>query len=282
MTLLNPKIKIFPLILTFALLFLCSNEKNFAQKKKPQQSDKRNVIVAVVAHPDDEAAMAQLLVKYGKTHKVHVIIALDGRHGVKPGFPTGDALVKLRQTESQCASKILGAQPPIFLGFTDAFDSRELTMEGMSSYLKDSKNLKRVLAEKLDQLNPDAILTFGPDGDTGHPDHRMVSNMTTEVILSKGWLERFPLYYLGWQQKDDEKLQKSIGHGLNTVNPRYLNVSIGFTEEEERTAMLSLGCYKSQLTPEEAAQWAAQEKEDTSNTFYFRQLIVSGKRKTKF
>lgn len=46
--------------------------------------------------------------------------------------------------------------------------------------------------------------------------------------------------------------------------------------------MLSLQCYKSQLTAEEAAQWAAQEKQDASNTFYFRQLTVPGKRKTEF
>jgi N-acetylglucosamine malate deacetylase 2 len=246
-----------------------------------KQAEKRNVIVAVVAHADDEAAMAQLLVKYAKTNKVYVIVALDGRYGMKPGFPTGDALVKLRQTESECAAKILGAQPPIFLGFTDAFDSRELSMEGINSYFTDSRELKRVLAEKLDQLNPDAVLTFGPDGDTGHIDHRMVSNMTTEVILNKGWLERFPLYYLGWQQKDDDKLKKSIGHGLNTVAPQYLNVSIAFTEEDEITAMRSLECYKSQMTAEEAAQWATQEKEDRSNAFHFRQLTI-GQRKTDF
>jgi LmbE family N-acetylglucosaminyl deacetylase len=237
--------------------------------------------VAVVAHADDEAAVAQLLVKYAKTNKVYVIIALDGRYGMKPGFPTGDALVKLRQTESECAAKILGAQPPIFLGFTDAFDSRELSMEGINSYFTDSTKLKQLLAEKLDQLNPDAVLTFGPDGDTGHFDHRMVSNMTTEVILSKGWLERFPLYYLGWQQKDDEKLKKSIGHGLNTVAPQYLNVSIAFSEEDEITAMRSLDCYKSQMTAEEAAQWAKQEKDDPSNAFHFRQLTI-GERKTDF
>ncbi len=247
-----------------------------------QGAEKRNVMVAVVAHPDDEAAIAQLLVKYGRTNKVYVIIVTDGRHGVKPGFPTGDALVKLRQSESECACAALGIQPPIFLGFTDAFDTTDYTRDGTRAYFERSTKLKRVLAAKFDELNPDAILTFGPDGDTGHSDHRMVSNMTTEVILSKGWVERFPLYYLGWQQKDDEKLKKSIGVGLNTVAPQYLNVSIGFSEEDERTAMLSLQCYKSQLTAEEVAQWAAQEKKDSSNTFHFRQLTMPGKRKTEF
>ena len=122
-------------------------------------AEKRNVTVAVVAHPDDEAAMAQLLVKYGKTNKVYVIILTDGRYGVKPGFPTGDALVKLRQAESECACAALGIEPPIFLGFTDGFDTTDQTKDGIRAYFERSTQLKRVLAEKIEELNPDAIVT---------------------------------------------------------------------------------------------------------------------------
>lgn len=131
-------------------------------------AEKRHVIVAVVAHPDDEAAMAQLLVKYGKTHKVNVVIVTDGRYGIKPGFPTGDALVKLRQSWGTPIAST--AEIPRMTA------SRATSIQSM--------DLKRVLAEKLDALNADAVLTFGPDGETGHLDHRMVSNIATEVILS--------------------------------------------------------------------------------------------------
>ncbi|MGB8195034.1 MAG: PIG-L family deacetylase, partial [Chitinophagaceae bacterium] len=143
------------------------------------------------AHPDDEAAIAQLLTKYGKNSKVYIIIATDGRYGTKPGFPSGDTLVRIRETESSCACSKMGIEPPVFLGFTDGFDTRI----GVGKYLSQSKELKAKLTAKIKELNPDIIITFGPDGDTGHSDHRMISNMTTEIILKERWVEKHPLYY---------------------------------------------------------------------------------------
>lgn len=240
------------------------------------KDDKNEVLLAVFAHPDDEAAIAQLLTKYGKTYKVFVIIITDGRLGVKPGFPTGDTLVKIRQSESECACKLMGIQPPIFLGFTDGFDTRN----GVGFYLDQSKKLKDQLTQKIKEINPDFIITFGPDGDTGHSDHRMVSNMTTEIILREGWYEKYPLYYLGWTKKEDKKF-KVIG-GLNTVDPKYLNVAINYSQEEEDRALEALRCYKSQLTKEEVDEWISVEKRDTENVFHFRQLITPTKKKIDF
>jgi N-acetylglucosamine malate deacetylase 2 len=255
---------------TLLVFSLTATSFNFRDEQKGR------VILIVFAHPDDEAAIGQLLVKYSKTDKIYLIIPTDGRLGIRPGFPSGDTLVKLRQTESECACKILGVQPPIFLGFTDGFDTRN----GVGSYLEQSKLLKQQLSEKIKELNPDLIITFGPDGDTGHSDHRMSSNMVTEIILKEGWVDKFPLYYLGWTKKDDTKF-KVIG-GLNTVDPKYLNISIKYTNEEEEQALKALDCYKSQLSPKEIAEWKDVERKDSSNTFHFRQLIVSANQKTDF
>ncbi len=241
-------------------------------KEKP----KVKTILVVLAHPDDEDAIGALLVKYGRANKVYLVIATDGRLGTRPGFPTGDSLVNLRQIETKCACQTMGIEPPVFLGFSDGFDTRN----GVGEYMLHSKSLKEKLTRLIQDLNPDAIITFGPDGDTGHSDHRMISNMTTEIILKEGWVERFPLYYLGWTKKDSDKL-KMIG-GLNTVDPKYLNVSIQFTDEDERQAMKALECYKSQLSPDDMKAWAEMEKNDSSNTFYFRQLEVSTAHKTDF
>ena len=241
-------------------------------KEKPASK----TIVIVFAHPDDEAAIGPLLVKYGKTNKVYLIIATDGRLGTRPGFPTGDSLVEVRQTETACACKMMGIETPTFLGFTDGFDTRN----GVGVYLDQSKILKEKLIKRIGELNPDLVITFGPDGDTGHSDHRMISNMTTEIILKEGWLEKFPLYYLGWTKRDDEKF-KLIG-GLNTIDPKYLNVAINYTGEEEEIAMKALECYKSQLSPKEIAEWVDIEKKDSSNTLSFWQLKLADKHQTDF
>ncbi len=237
---------------------------------------KSKVILVIFAHPDDEDAIGPLLVKYGRTDKVHLLIATDGRYGIKPGFPTGDSLVELRQTETECGCKTMGIEPPIFLGFTDGFDTRN----GVGLYLDQSKLLKEQITQKIKELNPDLIITFGPDGDTGHSDHRMVSNMTTEIILKEGWVDKYPLFYLAWTKQDDEKF-KIIG-GLNTVDSKYLNVSIKFSEEDETIAMEALKCDKSQLSPEEIKEWKDVEQKDTTNTFHFRRLVVSNRRRTSF
>jgi LmbE family N-acetylglucosaminyl deacetylase len=36
-------------------------------------------------------------------------------------------------------------------------------------------------------VRPETIVTFGPDGMTGHPDHRAVSAWVTEAWLARGW-----------------------------------------------------------------------------------------------
>jgi LmbE family N-acetylglucosaminyl deacetylase len=37
------------------------------------------------------------------------------------------------------------------------------------------------IAEEIDDVRPDAVITFGPDGITGHRDHRIVSGWVTEA-----------------------------------------------------------------------------------------------------
>ncbi|WP_082632131.1 PIG-L family deacetylase [Algoriphagus resistens] len=242
---------------------------------KASHIKKENILV-VLAHPDDETAFSPVLKKYSKTHKIHLLIATDGRYGQPIKAISVDSLIELRKNETRCACNILGLETPVFLGFTDGFDSSL----GIPEYFKRSKLLKEKITEKIKDINPEFILTFGPDGDTGHSDHRMISDMTTEIILSNKWASTYPLYYLGWTKADSEKF-KMIG-GLNTVHPDYLNVSIKYSQDEENEALKTLDCYKSQFSEDEISEWKTAEIKDTTNTLYFRQLILSKKRKEKF
>ncbi|GAA4333922.1 PIG-L family deacetylase [Flaviaesturariibacter amylovorans] len=237
---------------------------------------KPRTILAVFAHPDDEGAIAPLLRKYSREGKVHLIIATDGRLGTKPGFPTGDTLVRLRESETECACRLLGVQPPVFLRYPDGFDTRI----GVGNYFGKSKELRAKLTEKIREIDPDLILTFGPDGDTGHSDHRMISNLCTEIILKEGWVKRYPLYYLGWTRRDDDKFNGLLG--LNTVDTNYLNVTIRYSDRDEQEALRAVHCYKSQLSQEEMALWIKVEQGDPANLFRFRQLTVPSARKEEF
>lgn len=202
---------------------------------------------------------------------------MDGRFGTNPGFPTGDTLVKLRQQETDCACENFGIKKAYYLGFSD-----DLARMETPAFMEQMYYLKQKIKEKIQELNPDVILTFGPDGDIGQSDHRLISNATTEVILNEGWDEKFDLYYLAWTQKDADKLKQILGFGLNTVHSKYYNVSIKYNEDDEAKMIKSLSCYKSQLTDNEVQKWQEVEKLDGTNTIHFRKFTVNSTTQTDF
>ncbi len=235
--------------------------------------------MAVLAHPDDEAAVGQVLAKYAsEQNKVYLVIAADGRYGVEEfaGIPAGDTLVQVRKKESICSCKILGIEPPIFLGFHDGFGM----VDGIGEYFDQTVALKEKLKKVIQEINPDLIITFGPDGDTGHPDHRGISDMTTEVILREGWYEKYPLYYIGWLKEKLVSIPQGNLASLNYVDKKYLNVRIKYNEEDRKKLFESLSCFKSQLTEQDVKNWIDAELKDSSFTFYFRRFLIDEKQRT--
>lgn len=80
------------LILVICLLvFSCTPQS----KHTPPANNK---ILVVLAHPDDETAVAPVLAKYAADHDVCLAIATDGRYGYREhaGIPKGDSLVAVR------------------------------------------------------------------------------------------------------------------------------------------------------------------------------------------
>lgn len=262
--------------LKFTFFFLC-----FFTLLSCQQKERSRVILAILAHPDDEAAVGQILAKYAsENNKVYLVIASDGRYGVEEhaGIPAGDSLVKVRAGESVCACLKLGIQPPIFLGFHDGMG----IVDGLGEYFDQTKALKEKLKKQIEEINPDLIITFGPDGDTGHPDHRGISNITTEIILREGWYEKYPVYFIGWLKEKIVSIPQGGMTSLNYVNKDYLNVRIKYSEADRQKLFESLKCYKSQLTDTDVTNWINAELKDSSFTFYFRQFKTDTKLRTDF
>lgn len=246
----------------FTLLFLLFTFSVFSQ------SPKQKILLAIFAHPDDEGAIGSVLAKYATTYKVYIIIATDGRYGVREhaGIPEGDSLARVREKEMHCACGKLGVQPPILLGFHDGMGMRT----GIGEAFKQLRKLTTILKEKIDSLHPDFIVTFGPDGDTGHPDHRMIGNITTEIILKEGWDKKYPLYYVAWTKEQSDKMYPD---NLNYMDEQYINVSIKFDNAHETTSWEALQCHKSQISQKEMEEWIAADKK-SANIFYFRKFVV--------
>jgi N-acetylglucosamine malate deacetylase 2 len=239
-------------------------------------------IMAVLAHPDDESAIGQVLARYAREgHMVHLVLAADGRFGVEEhaGIPPGDSLASVRRAESMCAADILGIESPLFFDAHDTFGA----IYGLDQYFSQTAMIKEKLAAAIAELKPDAIITFGPDGDTGHIDHKGIGDLVTEVLLmNDGWYESYPLYFVAWPQEKEVWIAQGGQTSLNYVDKRYRNVHIGYTQEDLDKLFASLECYRSQYTDDDVAKWIEAEKKDTTFTMYFRQFVTDTTVKTDF
>ena len=260
-------------LIALSLLTFISTSFNAGNKAK--------IIMVILAHPDDESAVGQVLAKYAsQNNKVYLVLACDGRYGVEEhaGIPAGDSLVQVRKKESICACSILGIESPIFLGFHDGLG----IVSGLGDYFDQTIELKQKLKQQIEEIHPDAIITFGPDGDTGHPDHRAISDITTEVMLREGWCEKYPLYYIGWLKEKIVSIAQGQMTSLNYVDSKYLNVRVRYNKIDRQKLFESLSCYKSQFTDTDVKNWINAELKDSSFTFYFRSLRMENTMKSDF
>ena len=230
-----------------------------------QITQKKKTVLFIGAHPDDETAISEVLSKYARLgNKVFVIIATDGKDGTRvTKIPAGDSLGNLRKKETACGCKTLGLEPPVFLGI-----ERLDTKIGVGKYFKAHQQLLDSLKIKIPAINPDVIITAGPDGDTHHAEHIVVGAAVTELLLAQGWVEKYPLYYFGWK-----KGAESVDD-LGYLDDQYFNVEVRYTPEDENKAIETLHCYITQYTPEEFQEEAERKLKDTTNTIYFRRFVT--------
>jgi LmbE family N-acetylglucosaminyl deacetylase len=236
-------------------------------------------LLAVFAHPDDEATVSPVLARYAAEGvKVHLAIATDGRLGVTAhaGIPAGDGLAAVRSKEMTCAAGALGIEPPIMFGLHD-----QLKMgEGLAALSDQLQTLRERVTSLFTTLKPDVVLTWGPSGWTGHHDHRLVGSVVTEVFQSRAWDKPSQLYYAAIPTGS---LPASGPMPLATVDPRYLTVRIPVSDADYEKAKASWLCHRSQYTPETIEGMHQLLKASLKGTAYFHPLIAApGERTSLF
>ena len=236
-------------------------------------SQNQKTLLAIFPHPDDETAIAEVLIKYREMgYKVQLIIATDGKDGTRvTKIPAGDSLGTLRKEESRCAAKIMGIEEPIFIGI-----QRLDTKIGVGKFFTEYKKFLAELKTRIPQINPDFIISFGPDGDTHRSEHSVCSGAVTEILLAEGWVEKYPFYFVTWTKVQGEAFD------LSYVHEQYFNVKIEYTQEQENKALSIMPCYVTQYLPEELKNDRAKKLADTSNVIYFRKFVVKKGLKSNF
>ena len=209
------------------------------------QGQQSRTLLVVAAHADDEGPIGPLLARYAREGaQVHLLVVTDGAQGsVNAGVPPGPELAQLRVEEAQCAANALGLQPPIFLGFPDG---------RLGDYTSDPTLLYRAtarLAQELERLRPDAILTWGPDGGMGHPDHRIVSNLVTQLARAGAPGATRRLYYIYIPAEGFRALYPERGvPPLLLPEASYLTVQVAFEPQDFTAARRATACHQTQFT----------------------------------
>jgi LmbE family N-acetylglucosaminyl deacetylase len=199
----------------------------------------------VFAHPDDETIVGPLLAKYAAEKGTRVVLAVitNGDKGVTPfaGIPAGEALAAVRAKEAACSARELGIEQPVLFGLPDG------GLTTMPILREAATKLHALLAD----LRPEVIVTWGPDGGYGHPDHRLVSALVTQIV--QGGETRAALYYAGLPKS---RLESDATKALKFPAPfaavidEVLNARVPYTPEDLARAGRSLACHTSQFTPE--------------------------------
>jgi LmbE family N-acetylglucosaminyl deacetylase len=134
-------------------------------------------VLGVWAHPDDEAYLSAGLMALARRagQRVVVVTATAGERGLsEPPMPP-DELAVLRRRELRSSLAAVGVTEHHFLGYHDGGCPAVPAPQAVAT-----------LQELMAQVQPDTLVTFGPEGMTGHPDHQAVSAWTTAAWQGLG------------------------------------------------------------------------------------------------
>lgn len=135
----------------------------------------RKKMLLVVAHPDDEAfCMGGIIALAVKSRaRIQVVCATrgeKGKHNLKKSV-SEKRLGKIRSRELEKALLVLGAEAPIFLNYLDGLLNQA-----------NEKEIIFKITKIIRQIKPYNVITFGPDGITGHRDHIAISRFASKAF----------------------------------------------------------------------------------------------------
>jgi LmbE family N-acetylglucosaminyl deacetylase len=182
--------------------------------------NKKFRLLAVLAHPDDESlGFGGTLAKYAAEGlETYLVTATRGERGRFGSLGKGGDPVevgRVREAELRAAAAVLGIREVSILNYPDgAVDQVAAPMA------------IRAVVSHIRRIQPDVVVTFGPEGAYGHPDHIAISQFTTaatvcaadcgyrtedgsqQVSLPPHRVAK--LYYLAWRRHKWEAYQAAL------------------------------------------------------------------------
>lgn len=196
-------------------------------------------LLAVFAHPDDETFRpggTLALLARGRV-QAQVLTATRGQAGScgDPPLCGPEQLGAVREAELRCACQALGLEPPRVLNYVD----------GKLSEIDDAEGTGQVLSV-IQELRPHVLLTWPPDGLSGHRDHMAVSRWTRLAFreaVRRGWDFPAALYYVTIARGVAEAL--GLSH-LHSTPDEKITLSVDVTPVHEQK-VAAIRCHRTQL-----------------------------------
>lgn len=209
----------------------------------------RPVLLAIWAHPDDESMLGAGLIGEvaRRGGRVVNVSATLGEHGTSDArLNPPHAVAARRRRELDAALNQLGVALRITLGYAD----------GGCDQIPDLFGAER-LRSIIDDVQPDAVLSFGDDGVTGHPDHIAVARWTEHALDEQR--ESIPLLAtaasVSWHDSLIEQMHLTgafwPGYPTRTVDGPIWSVRLDGEALDQKLA--ALACHPSQMEPLQTA-----------------------------
>lgn len=243
-------------------------------------------LMAVLAHPDDESmAMGSTLAKYASEGvAVSLVVATRGDAGRfrghapgTPEHPGAAALATLREGELHAACDVLGIGERVLLDYHD----QQLDRAHPSQVIGE-------IAREIRRLRPDVVLTFGPEGSYGHPDHIAISQLTAAAIVEAAMPGGEPgtaggvdagrrahatskFYYLAWPDSVLRAFEAAFRRLASTVDgierpaepwPDWIITTEIDTGSHWQAAWRAVACHDSQVAAYERLRGLAPEQHE--------------------
>lgn len=164
--------------------------------------------MAAFAHPDDESfGPGGTLALYAQQGvKVHLICATRGEVGIIPPelLDQHASVAELREAELSCAAENLGLAGVHYLDYRDSgMPGTEDNNHPRALTSAPAEQVVAKIAELLQDLGPQVVITFDPYGGYGHPDHIIMSQATEAAFFEvrKRNEQSRKLYYSTYSRK---------------------------------------------------------------------------------
>ena len=218
-------------------------------------------LLAVFAHPDDETfrcgGTLALLAQRGV--RVQVLTATRGQAGScgAPPLCAPEELPAVRENELRCACAALGIQPPIFLDYQDSQISEA-----------DPERIVSEILAVIHEVRPKMILTYGPDGVSGHPDHIAIGRFTTEAFHRA--LDVVALHAIAVPHS----LAKTLGMTqIHTVPDEAITLTVDVSSVWE-AKMTAIRCHRTQLGESLILRASPKKQHLFLGTEHFQRILL--------